>query len=361
MQYRVVILLCAPALLAATTPDPPDPKKLLPKYTIDLDQPPEKRWVKVIEDKKLLLTGLIALVKSTFDKDKIAAMIPAIKKGMDKEFAAEIQGIAGLLNISYDDLLVWNSYYELSEAHNINKRACTSIVAQSDAGSMYAGHNFDYPTYFAPTLIDATFTKAGKVLFEASIVAGGIGPVAGMVPGSWSIAIDARDRFKASVPEAVKAAEAGAYNFVGLVRKALETQASYDEAVQYFKETPLITGGYCIVGGSKPGQGAVVTTNSSAINNDVWNMKDAEGWYIVETNYDHQLPDPEGRRIAAKKNMDAIGSKHITLEGMWNVLSTSPNYRVATVSTHLVDIQAGDFRSYIRHSILDLPSTEVIV
>merc|ERR1711998_93173 len=105
----------------------------------------------------------------------------------------------------------------------------------------------------------------------------------------------------------------------------------------------MIGPGYLIVAGTKPGEGAVVTANSSATDNDVWNLRDAGGWFLVETNYDHWDPAPkrDDRRDPAKERVTAIGTDKISLLGLWNVLSSPPNYRSATLTTHLVDVATG--------------------
>merc|ERR1712226_593617 len=101
-------------------------------------------------------------------------------------------------------------------------------------------------------------------------------------------------------------------------------------------------------GGSKPGQGAIVTGNSTAFDNDVWRMQDADGWYIVETNYDHwkRAPFFDNRRDKARKGVATIGTANLSLLGLWNVLSTRPVWASNTISTHLVDIAAGEHRAY---------------
>lgn len=220
---------------------------------------------------------------------------------------------------------------------------------------MYSGHNFDYPTIFGPGMINAQFVKGGKKVYEGSVVAGTIGVMAGLATakGHFAVSIDQRDAHKPTLADAVRAAQGGAYGFEGIARKAMEAAASYDEAVKFLTDTPMISPVYLIVGGTEPGQGAVVTTNSSGVGNDVWPLKDAGGWYLVETNYDHwnPAPDRDNRRDPAIKRLEAIGSADISLLGLLNILSSPPNYRGATVTTHLVDIRAGVYRTYLRHSI----------
>lgn len=284
-------------------------------------------------------------------------MVAALKLGLPDDYAREIQGIASAAGTTYDDAVLAQMYYELdridgSGSEGIFDRMCTSIVAQQANGTMYLAHNFDYPDFFTPGLLNARFIKDGKVLFEGTTDAGTVGSITGVAPGSHAVTIDARvgSQFTLSLPDAVEAAQNGSFVFVHLVRRAFEA-GSYDAAIELLQEKPgMISPGYFIVGGSKPGQGAVITGNSSAVNNDVWRMKDADGWYIVETNYDHWIKGPSLRRDVARMGIAAIGADNLSLLGLWNVLSTFPVYAPNTITTHLVDIATGEHRAYHRHT-----------
>lgn len=83
-----------------------------------------------------------------------------------------------------------------------------------------------------------------------------------------------------------------------LVREMMENAHTFDEAVAGLTERPIIAPVYYIVGGLNGNQGAVITRDRNSTVN-VWNMNETE-WYLVETNYDHWLPDPakDDRRCA---------------------------------------------------------------
>lgn len=342
-------------------PAPPDPKTLLKTYDIDLDSPPEQRWVQAAKDHAHYLQALAGIINHIFDKKKSGPLVAALKKGLVPEYQQEMQGLAAAANITYDSLLAACCYYELTKVHgagdlpDINDKACTSIVAQNDNGTMYLARNFDYPTLFSPLLVNARFTKGGKTAYEGTTVVGTIGLITGVLPGGFAVSIDARGHHDPTTAQQVKVAENGGFLFVHIARRAMDVVSSYEDAVKFYKSTPMIAPGYLIVGGSKPGEGAVVTTNSSAYQNDVWEMKDAEGWYILETNYDHWESPGDGRREGAKKSMNAMGSKGASFLGLWDVLSTPPVYRGATLSTHLVDIASGTYLTYLRHNIIQTP------
>ena len=77
---------------------------------------------------------------------------------------------------------------------------------------------------------------------------------------------------------------------------------------------------------------------------------DDDGWFRVQTNYDHWTPPPKSddRRDPANKGMHAL-DRNPTFGGMWGVLSTPPVYRFSTIHTDVVFPAQGDYRSWARH------------
>lgn len=357
---RTLLLPLCFALVVASPPAPPDPSKLVAEHTINLDLAPEQRWTNVTKVYKDYVINIVNTFKSKFNQKTRTAMAAAMKKTLPDDYAREIQGIASAAGASYDDIIMVNMYYELDRIKGSGEifKMCTSIVAQNDNGTMYLGHNFDYPSFFAEGLFNARFIKSGKMVFQGLVAGGSVGIITGVTPGSHAIAIDARVDNRVvdpslSLDDAVKAAESGSSIFIHLTRRALEA-GSFDAAVKLLQQKPgMISPGYFILGGSKPNQGAVVTGNTSAFHNDVWTMKnDTDGWFMVETNYDHWHSAPvfDDRRDIARKRLKAIGGADISLGGVWNVLSVAPVLAPTTLTTHLVDIAAGEHRAYHRHT-----------
>lgn len=241
------------------------------------------------------------------------------------------------------------------------------MVAQNSNGSVFLARNMDYPPPFGPLQIDATFVKGGKVRYQGTMFAGVIGIVTGMTADGIAVSINARSNFSPTLEKAKAALEAGNYLFTMIVREALETAGTdFDAAVNFFNTKGMVSPGYITMAGSLPGQGCVVTANTSAFHNDIWYLKDGFGgragkgnWFLVETNDDHWLDVPalDGRRGFAKEHMSEIGQDAISPLGMWNVLSTGrvglkikvPVYNFATIQTVLSCPASGQFDAYLRH------------
>merc|ERR1712151_1470384 len=98
--------------------------------------------------------------------------------------------------------------------NRVGTQSCTGIVAQNANGTIFHGRNQDYPPPFSPLQYDGTFMKNGKILFEATTFAGIVG-VGGtcMVPGGWSVSINARDANRPSLTDAMRYASEGAWAF----------------------------------------------------------------------------------------------------------------------------------------------------
>jgi len=363
---RAWALLVAAVVAGGPIP-PPDPTKKLPVYKIDLDAPAAERWTQPVADRKGELKLMLGLLKDLFPKNTTKTIIDSLQPPED--FAEEMQGIASTLGVGYDDIVMGNMYYEISSLTGVLgwlNKSCTSIVAENINGSVYLARNQDYPPPFSVLLYNAQVYKGGKMLYQGTAFAGVIGVATAMAPGGWAVSIDARSSYSPTLEQALAVARAGGAVFPWITRQALEAPEvtdSFEAAVNYFATKPMILPGYLIVAGAHPGEGAVVTTNSSADNNDVWRLKDGYGggWYLAETNYDHWAPAPldDDRRWFVKHRMEEIGTGKVGLRDLWNVLSQGPVYNLATIHTELVEPATGDYQTYLRHNIIAEPAVVV--
>jgi hypothetical protein len=125
------------------------------------------------------------------------------------------------------------------------------------------------------------------------------------------------------------------------VRMALQNSETYDDAVNYFKTEPLAAPVYYIVSGTEQNEGCVITRDRDSVYN-VATLDVANGeWYLVQSNYDRDLPDPklDPRRTVAQERLDAIGRNDITKSNLYSeVLALYPNNNNQT--TQIVVMQA---------------------
>lgn len=349
-----------------------NPKVPLKKYTIDLDKAPEDRFTEVITDHKQYIKVIVGVLKDVFSSDTDKQLLNATK--LSDEYRREIQSIANIVNATYEEALMASMFYELSsvkpakdlppEWRNVATRSCTGIVAQNANGSIYHARNQDYPPPFSPLQYDGTFVKGGKVLFEATTFAGiiGIGGTC-MVPGGWSVSINARDKYAPSLADAMKYASEGAFSFPLATREGCTRGGDFNAGVKFLSEVPMISPGYFIMAGASPGEGVILTRNSTGEDTDFFRLSDAypktSPWFIVQTNYDHwdKAPIYDDRRDMGIKLMEAVGQNNVSIDTLWNVMSDTGNgiigvYNQATIHTELIDPSIGEYHTYLRHNII---------
>lgn len=368
-MLKVVLLLF---VITVGAYDPPDPKKLIEVFEVNLDLPPEKRWTKIIQEKEKALRLLLGILKPEFIKHKVTFdLIAGCNASMPQEYIREMQGIAdAVANITFEDVLMANLFYEITGVADTPfdlSRSCTSIVAQHANGTVFLARNQDYPPPFTLVMIHAIFTKGGKKVYEGTTYAGTIGLSTAAVPGGWAVSINARSNSLCSKDrdecqkKAVASAASGGAIFPIFTRQTIDTIGSnYDDAVDYMTSRPLIMPGYMIAGGVAPNQGAILTRDPFGSTTNALHLYDHkthdEGggeWYVVQTNTDHWVhKGNSSRRATATHGLDKIGKDSIDLLGLWNVLSTPPTYNQATIHTDLVGSAWGEYRTYKRHGPL---------
>jgi len=357
-----------------------DERKPLKKYTINLDLAPEERFVEVIKDHEDYAKTMVALLKTLFKGEEAQKFLDAAV--LPEENRRELQGMADAIGLEYKDALLAHYFYELSglpgvaetlplEWQDVAQRSCTGIVAQDSNGTIMMGRNQDYPPPLSPLQFDGTFTKGGKVLYEATSFAGNIG-IGGtcMVPGKYSAEINARGAKTPSAEEIIKAASDGKPCFPMMLRLGCEQGLSFEDAVKYYSDTDMILPGYVTMAGAAPGEGAIVTRNAAAEGTDVLRLSDGypadKSWFLIQTNYDHwsKAPTADDRRDQGICLMEQLGQADVNLDSLWEVMSTDYKgkdgkckgirgvYNQATIHTELVTPKTGEYHTYLRHNVI---------
>jgi hypothetical protein len=64
----------------------------------------------------------------------------------------------------------------------------------------------------------------------------------------------------------------------------------------------------------------------------------------VQTNHDSDVPDPDGRSIAATQKIQKVlrQNNQINSSNIWQILSEAPNFNELTLMTGLIDIVSGE-------------------
>ncbi|XP_077429066.1 N-acylethanolamine-hydrolyzing acid amidase-like [Vanacampus margaritifer] len=308
-----------------------------PTIDINLDDDPQFRWLPILKafDSDFLKKAAQQVIDSTIPKWLHEVLRSVIKVSetfiLPKPYGEELRGMAAHFGTSLPDAIMLNFAYEATAF-------CTSIVAQDKDGNVYHGRNLDYPYSVLRNLtMNVVFWKKGKISYVGTTFAGYVGLWTGQSPYKFTISGDERDKdhwwdfWKNMVSAFLLRRSPVSW----LVRETLEEAEDFQDAVLRLSKIPIITGVYYIVGGTRPGEGVVITRDRAGPA-DIWPLDPLSGgWFIVETNFDHWRPSPakDHRKEAAEKAMNATGQEHINMYSLYQVLSLFPVCNGITVYT----------------------------
>ncbi|CAG5116609.1 unnamed protein product, partial [Candidula unifasciata] len=347
---------------------PPDPKTQVGTFIINLDLPPEQRWTnlaKVMAPKiQLLLDSFKQYVRDwTKAADFIIHFVDTKGGSLDGTlpypFAGEIKGFAQDSGINLGEMLLYNIFYELFTL-------CTSIVAEDPSGALYHGRNLDFGLFLGwdiknatwaiteilrPLIVNLDWQRGGQTVFKSVNFAGYIGVLTAIKPKLFTLTVNERFNIDGGFIGVIKWL-LGDHNETWmsfLTRSVMENATSFQDAKTRLEKTVMLAPAYFILGGNSSGQGAVITRSREAAI-DVWEMRNASGWYILETNYDHWKAPliVDDRRGPAHKCMGQMGQQNVGFAGIFNVLSSQPVLNKLTTYTALMHVASGNLITYIQ-------------
>jgi len=130
------------------------------------------------------------------------------------------------------------------------------------------------------------------------------------------------------------------------MRMALENNLDFESTLSFIINRQLAAPAYFILSGTQHNQGAVISMGRDQVFAVDTLDSDADRWFLVQTNYDRDLPDPsnDDRRTVAEKLMKEIGRKGMTEEKLFNeVLSTYPVLNNETIVSIVFPPYSGEF------------------
>jgi acid ceramidase len=337
-------------------------------YTIDLDQPADQRWNEVATDYSDKIRELIGVIKNftvPFFQDKL---IDWIDNNLDlwdnrlpEPYASELRGMARVTGVPLGEIVLYNIFYEIFTV-------CTSIVAQDPSGKLYHARNLDFGLFLGwdynthewmvtsklrDIVINLEWKKNNQTFYKSVNFAGYVGIYNGLKQNKFTITANERFDVDGGYRGIAKWLEGDntAKWMTWLTRDTMEQADSYEEAVFMLSNRTLMSPVYFIVGGSAAGEGCIVTRSREGTLN-VKNLAPSQpnGWYILETNYDNWEPPLfiDDRRTPGNECMQKLGQANVGFEGIFNVLSSQSNLNMLTAYTVLMQVNAGDFETYLQ-------------
>mmetsp|Transcript_36827 Transcript_36827/g.41893 ORF Transcript_36827/g.41893 Transcript_36827/m.41893 type:complete len:355 (+) Transcript_36827:42-1106(+) len=314
-------------------------------YNINLDTDPLHRWDDVIEelynpDVETFIQSLIKQFVPSWLKLPLDFVAPLFLKRRG-DLGQEIIGISKKIQemnpkTSMTEGMAWL----LNEIYVLNM-GCTSIVGEHEDSHIIHGRNLDYnwPAELSKITFQASFQRGGKTVYHGTMFLSFVGIPTGMKPGAFSISYDERDKDN-TLAGNVLSILIGRMLPSWEIRNTLETQTTWENAVEYLSKTSMVAPAYFIVGGTENNQGAVLTRKRTELV-DKWLIDtSADRWFLLETNYDHWLPAPSGddRRDPGNAHMNALGRKDYSTETLFSdVMVENPTRNKHTVYTTIMD------------------------
>lgn len=325
----------------------------LPTFFVDLDEPPESRWNKVMD--YYLDLGLLRPIEDSkgtpgnprMSDELNARWSAAIAKQVPAEILREAQGMAAYVKKRDPTLTTVNVETILRDAFFYEQnypQFCSSILAAMPNGTVMHGRNMDYGITlpwmgtqigWAEVTTDVIFHKSGKPLFESVTWPYQLGVHTGVRYDGWTY--DQQTRDNNVMLDNLAAIEAGALGSSFLVRTLMETVPDYDTAVQELWNAKLAAPQYFIMSGSKPFQGtsmAVDRMGAHLPGSPPLAQLNKDGlWHIVQTNDDLNRPAEDERRPFAESKLALTSQTQVTPLWMFEQMRARPLFNEDTAFT----------------------------
>jgi hypothetical protein len=262
--------------------------KKIPKYIINLDLPPEKRWINLI---KMYRTDIL---KVYIEMEKIINSLYGnfigsigfwmIQKtinmfGDNPLYYYELKSIADELNIPVNKIILLQLCYECFSA-------CTSIILDDDTKLKYPIHirTMDWDdTFLRPLTANIKFIKNKKLVFEGTTWIGYVGILTGVKPNIGSVSINYRRTKNGSIWTNICNTIQFKFPIGYLVRECLTNCTSYENFKHCLETTDIIAPCYIIITGTESKSGAVIIRDTSTYKTYKLNDKKT---HICQTNID---------------------------------------------------------------------------
>ncbi|GMR59016.1 hypothetical protein PMAYCL1PPCAC_29211 [Pristionchus mayeri] len=333
-------------------------------YVIDLDAEAHVMWKEVAEDFSEKMQVAIDVVKTMADTfggegawEALLGLMENTPDMLTEPYSTEIKAMADLTGIRLEELTLLNLFYEIA-------KACTSLVAIDVNGKVFHGRNLDFGLFFVWNTEEHTwdltrrlrdlvaqyeFHKDGKLLFKAVTFAGHLGILTAVRPGAYSLSSDTRfgSSYDTLVNFFMNGLEPNQQFILYANREMMTNCATFEEAKKYIETVEFLARGYFIMG-SMDGGMVVTRAYVGADHEAVIDVKQANGWYVLETNYDWNEPDIylDDRTIPGNKCMQQLGRKRVSKEGIFQVMSSKTTLNKATVYTSIMEIDTGDLYTF---------------
>ncbi|XP_027060445.1 acid ceramidase-like [Pocillopora damicornis] len=345
----------------------PPSEREVPWEVVNLDLPPEQRYNDLVSKRIDELKNLLHYIKNftSFILDGklfgyIDTYLGPLAETLPDPYGKEIKGLATATNISLGEIVLYNIFYEVFTV-------CTSIVAEDKSGNLFHARNLDFGLFLGwdvkndtwmlteilrTLIVNIDYQRNGKTVYKTVSFAGYVGVLSGVKPGILTLTLNERfniDGGYIGIVEWILGMRNSKWSSF-LTRDVLESATSFEEAKDMLANDKVLAPVYYILGGTKSGEGVVITRSRTECLNQMSLNPANNTWFVLETNYDNWKPPLliDDRRTPGRICMNKMGQEAVSFKGLYNVLSTQPVLNKLTTYTTLMQASTGKVETYIR-------------
>jgi hypothetical protein len=259
-----------------------EPFTKVPKnFVIDLDAPPEHRWLEIInaiprKDIEYFAHNLHNVMQENTSPELREHLKKLLEKDLiPDEYRREIRGMQEGIqqkfghipdSLSYESLMFFNMAYMFTIS-------CSAAIITDEEGTPYMLRNLDEPIdspikdFIRNMTINITWLKNGKKLFESTTWPFFVGALSGQRSREFAIALNARhyetDLPKDNIEYALNNDKV--WSVASLVRHALQYAKDYHNACNIFEKTRISAPAYIIIAGKASYEGVIIARNREGI------------------------------------------------------------------------------------------------
>jgi hypothetical protein len=225
----------------------------VPQFDVDLNAPPERRWDGLANWRDVAHELLAFYLRDIGGLDAFAPLLRDYRDAfVDAEYVAEMRGIARAIDGREEEVALANLYYDAIKLVMSGGLACTAFAVDTDAGPLHA-RNLDWTTadglLASETMVFNFRRGGGEPLYRTVGWPGFIGCLSGVATGRFAVTLNAV--ISDDPPEL-----APPITFV--LRRALETCKTFDEATTVLCDTRVVSDSLLLVSGTRAGEMAVI-------------------------------------------------------------------------------------------------------
>ncbi len=253
-------------------------------FRIDLETPPEERWLPIIRIYKYKIKSAhdsLFLAFANFKSIQLFSKIISLSSYFGFVLhKKELESISQICGISFGDLVIAQIIYELSAS-------CTSLIYKDPVSNeIIHFRTMDWPLHkLADLTTNVDFYKNNKLIYSCVTWAGFVGIMTSVKPNVGSVALNFRnspDQKQQDIWQNISNIAKGKWPASYLIRFAMENANNNYELIGILKHNSLVAPCYFIIG------------HPSNIQQSITIIRDRDAFYIhkynnnrlIQTNHD---------------------------------------------------------------------------